>query len=170
MARELNRDLFGGLNQQKEREQAAPTVAQPVYAKADEVRVLHLHVENINKRMKELESRMEVLTTRVEDMVAQNKQRFERVQGHFKSQSEMVSSGFADVNQKMAQVVSRVNERKVADNVVKEMVERQASLVQAFEVRMSQLQRVIGEQEMQLMNARSELKDALGELARLKKL
>lgn len=172
MARELNRELFGGLSAREsaEREAAAAPASTPAYAKADEVRVLHLHFENMNKRMKDLESRMELLTTRVEDMVAQNKQRFERVQGHFKSQSELVQSGFADVNQKMAQVVSRVNERKVADGVVKEMVERQASLVQAFEVRMSQLQRVISEQEMQLMNARSELKEALGELSRLKKL
>jgi hypothetical protein len=169
MARELNRELFGGLASRESAESpnASP---QPVYAKADEIRVLHLHIENLSKRMKEFESRVEVLTTRVEDMVTQNKQRFERVQGHFQRSSEMMQSGFADVNAKMAQVVSRVNERKVADGVVKEMVERQASLVQTFEVRMNQLQRVISEQEMQLMNARSELKDALGELSRLKKL
>jgi hypothetical protein len=63
-----------------------------------------------------------------------------------------------------------VNERKVSEGVVKEMVERQSSLIQTFEVRMQQLQRVISEQELQLMNARSELKEALQELSRLKKL
>jgi chromosome segregation ATPase len=172
MARELNRELFGGFGNRDNanQESAGTQPAQPVYAKADEVRVLHLHIESLSKRMKEFESRVEVLTTKVEDMVTQNKQRFERVQGHFQRQTEMMQNAFNDVNAKMAQVVSRVNERKVSDGVVKEMVERQASLVQTFEVRMSQLQRVISEQEMQLMSARTELKEALQELTRLKKL
>ena len=172
MARELNRELFGGFGNREnaERDSNAAQAPQPVYAKADEVRVLHLHIESLSKRMKEFESRVEVLTTKVENMVAQNKQRFERVQGHFQRQTEMVQGGFADVNAKMAQVVSKVNERKVSDSVVKEMVERQASLVQTFEVRMTQLQRVISEQEMQLMSGRGELKEVMQEFARLKKL
>ena len=172
MAREFNRELFGGVQRDvKEREASAGApVGTPSYAKAEEVKALFLHVEAINKRLKEFESRVEVLNTKVEEVVTQNKQRFERVQGHFKSQTEMIKNGFNDVNTKIAHVVSRVNERKVSENVVKEMVERQASLVQNFEVRMQQLSRIISEQELQLMNARSELKEALGELSRLKKL
>jgi hypothetical protein len=170
MARELNRELFG-VNKLNESAQAdASTGGTIAYAKADEVRVLHLHIENLSKRMKEFESRVETMFTKTEDLSNTNKQRFERVQGHFQRQNEMVQSGFADVNNKIAQVVSRVNERKVSEGVIKEMVERQSSLVQTFEVRMQQLQRVISEQEMQLMNARSELKEALQELSRLKKL
>ena len=178
MAREMNRDLFGGHGA---REAAAKEMAggptsgytglpMVTYAKADDLRVLHLHIENLSKRMKDYESRVETLTTKVEDLVGQNKQRFERVQSHFHRQNEMLQSGFGDFNAKMAQVVSRVNERKVSDNVVKEMVDRQAHLVQTFEVRMQQLQRVMSEQELQLMSARSELKEALQELTRLKKL
>lgn len=167
MARELNPDLFGG---RPSRDNEPTTVAPPAYAKADEVRVLHLHIENLSKRLKEFESRLENLNTRNEEMLNQNRQRFERVQGHFQRQNDILQSGFKDVHAKMAQVVSRVNERKVEDGMVKEMIERQAQTVQAFEVRMQQLQRVISEQELQLINARSELKDALHELTRLKKL
>ena len=171
MARELNREIFGNLSPMggKEREGVHPA-PQASYAKADEVKVIHLHIENMNKRMKEFESHLELLGTKVDDLMAQSKQRFERVQGHFKNQTEMVKNGFSDFHGKMAQVVSRVNERKVSENVIKEMVERQASLVQTFEVRMSQLQKIISEQEMQLINSRTELKEALSELARLKKL
>jgi chromosome segregation ATPase len=169
MARELSRELFGSRNP-REAETGPANGASPQLAKAEEVRVLHLHIENLNKRLKEFESRVETLHTKVDDMSKQNKQRFERVQGHFQNQSEMVKSGFGDFNAKIAQVVSRVNERKVNDSVIKEMVERHTQVVQGFEVRLGQLQRVISEQEMQLMNARSELKDALQELSRLKKL
>lgn len=166
MARELNRDLFGSSNKIEE---GVIQPTSPAYAKADEVRVLHLHIEALSKRIKEFESRTEVLNTKVEDVVKQNKQRFERVQGHFQRQNEMVQNGFNDINAKMAQVVSRVNERKISENAIKEMVDRHAQLVQSFEVRMQQMQRVISEQELQLMNSRNELKEALHELARLKK-
>lgn len=168
MARELNRELFGATRANETT--ASDGTREVSYAKADEVRVLHLHIETMSKRLKEFESRLETMYTKTEELSKTNKQRFERVQGHFQSQNERIQSGFNDVNSKIAQVVSRVNERKVSEGVVKEMVERQASLIQTFEVRMQQLQRVISEQELQLMNARSELKEALQELSRLKKL
>lgn len=167
MARELNRDLFGSGGYPEET--PAPAV-NTGYAKTDDLRIAHLHIEALAKRLKEFESRIEVMNTKVEDLVKQNKQRFERVQGGFSRQSEMVQSGFNDINAKIAQVVSRVNERKVSENAIKEMVDRHAQVVQSFEVRMTQLQRVISEQELQLMNSRNELKEALHELARLKKL
>jgi chromosome segregation ATPase len=168
MARELNRELFGA---SRANETLAGENNSPVaFAKAEEVRVLHMHIENLSKRLKEFESRLETMYTKTDELTKTNKQRFERVQGHFQSQGERIQAGFNDVNSKIAQVVSRVNERKVSEGVVKEMVERQSSLIQTFEVRMQQLQRVISEQELQLMNARSELKEALQELSRLKKL
>ncbi len=171
MARELNRDLFGSYNERDgaDPSSAGATLPTTAFAKAEEVRVLNLHIENLSKRMKEFESRVEVMTTRTDEITSTNKQRFERVQGHFKNIGEQLQSGLNDVNAKIAHVVSRVNERKVSEGVIKEMVERQASLVQTFEVRMQQLQRVISEQELQLMNAKTELREALQELARLKK-
>jgi hypothetical protein len=65
--------------------------------------------------------------------------------------------------------VSRLNERKLSENVVKEMVDRHGQVVQTFETRLQQFQKVMADQEMQLMHARSELKQALLELERLKK-
>lgn len=160
MARELNRDLFG----------TRPAADQPASTPTDQQRAVSLHVESLSKKLKELDARLETTNIKMEDMTKQNKQRFERVQGHFQSHGEMVKNGFMDIHHKVAQIISRVNERKVADGVVKEMVDRHTSVVQSFEVRLNQLQRVLSEQEMQLMNARSELKMALQELTRLKKL
>jgi hypothetical protein len=166
MARELNRELFGNRGFMEPEAGASPVTA---VAKAEEVRILHLQLEALGKRLKEFESRVETMHTKTDDLVKTNKQRFERVQGHFQNQTEMVRNGFADINSKIAQVVSRVNERKISEGVIKDMVERHSQLVQSFEVRLQQLQRVISEQELQLMTARSELKEALHELSRLKK-
>jgi hypothetical protein len=170
MARELNRELFGPRGGHGTETDVAATTPAPAYAKAEEVRVLHLHMETMARRMKEFESRVESMFTRVEDMTAQNKQRFERVQGHFQAQNEMLRNSTMEVHNKIAQVVSRLNERKISEGVVKEMVDRHANVVQTFETRLQQFQKVMAEQEMQLMHARSELKQALQELERLKKL
>lgn len=166
MARELNRELFVKAGGESAEAMASPA---PGYAKVDDVRVLHLHIETLSRRMKEFESRVETMHTKVEEMTTQNRARFERVQSHFKSQTEMLQNALSDVHTKIAQVVSRMNERKLSESVVKEMVDRHTNVVQTFEVRLSQVQKVMSEQEMQLMHARSELKQALQELARLKK-
>lgn len=169
MARELSRELFGNVGGGEGDFRASSTGTPAVYAKAEDVNILHLHIENMNKRMKEFESRVETMHTRVEEMTGQNKIRFERVQGHFQRQTEMLQNALGEVHQKIAQVVSRLNERKISESVVKEMVDRHASVVQTFETRLNQFQKVMSEQEMQLMHARSELKQALLELSRLKK-
>lgn len=162
MARELNREIFAG-------RAAVPSEQGTAVPRTDDIRILQLNIDSLNKRLMDFESRLETMNTKVEDMLRTNKQRFERVQGHFQNQNEMVKNGFTDIHGKIAHVVSRVNERKVADGVVKDMVERSTQLVQGFEVRLQQLQRIINEQELQLTNARSQLKDTLLELSRLKK-
>jgi len=166
MARELNRELFTGRGfvANEGTAQVAPAV------RPEEMRALNLHVESLSKRMKEFESRVETMHTKVEDLVVQNKQRFERVQSHFQRQTEIMQSGMTDVHNKIAQVVSRLNERKISEGVVKEMVDRHAAVVQSFETRFQQFQKVMSDQELQLMHARSELKEALHELSKLKKL
>lgn len=179
MARELNRELFGTPHPMQEAEgtgrgvpagTGAVTYPQAAPVKPEEVRVIQLHLETMSRRMKDFESRVEVMHTKVEEVVAQNRQRFERVQGHFQRQNEMLQNSLGDVHSKIAQVVSRMNERKINENMVKEMVDRHGAVVQAFEVRLQQMQKVMSDQELQLMHARSELKQALFELSRLKKM
>lgn len=170
MARELNNDLLNSFRGAEASPAMGEAPKAPVYAKADEVRVLTLHLEGLSRRLKEFESRLETMTTKVDEMTKQNKVRFERVQGHFQRQTEILSKGFSDVHAKVAHVVGRVNERRVEDGAIKEMVDRHSHVVQAFEMRLQQLQRVISEQELQLMNARTEIREAIQEITRLKKL
>ena len=171
MARELNRELFASrlMPESQSATGAAAGSAPSGLAKAEEVRVLHLHIESISRRMKEFESRVETMNTKVEEVISQNRMRFERVQSHFQRQTEMLQNALGDVHNKIAQVVSRVNERKISEGVVKEMVDRHGQVVQSFETRLQQFQKVMADQELQLMHARSELKDTMLELARLKK-
>ena len=172
MARELNHELFGEGDGRPE-SRARLTHAQETsvdVARGEDVRRLTLGVEATARKFKEFEARMETMQAKLEESARQNKQRFERVQGHFQNQNEAVKNGFGDLHQKIAQVASRANERKISEGVIRDMVDRHAQAVQSFEVRLTQLQRLISEQELQLINARSELKNAMIEMARLKKI
>lgn len=168
MARELNRDIF--MDKLKQDLDASLPPPPAPFAKAEEMRHASLTIEALSRKIKELESRIEQVNSRSEEMVAANKQRFERVQGHFHRHNEMIQGGFSDLNDKVAHLASRVNERRISENQVKEMIDRHQQIVQTFEVRMQQMQKVMSEQEMQLMNARAEIKEAVREIARLKKI
>ena len=134
MARELNREIFGNLAPVQA---AQPQGANqsPAFAKADDIRIVQMHVESLSRRMKEFESRVETMHTKVEEVISQNRQRFERVQSHFKGQTEMLQNALGDVHNKIAQVVSRMNERKLNEGMIKEMVDRHGQVVQSFETR-----------------------------------
>jgi chromosome segregation ATPase len=166
VARELNRDLF----MDKLKEELEASVPPPTsFAKAEDMKHVSLSVEHNHRRLKELESRIEQVSRKMDEMTTGNKQRFERVQGHFHRQTEMIQTANNDVNGKLSHLASRVNERKVSENQIKELVDRHQQMVQSFEARMTQLQRVLSEQEMQLMGTRAELQEAVREIARLKK-
>ena len=98
-----------------------------------------------------------------------SKLRFERIQGHFQRQAEGIQASFRDIHSKVATVAGRINERKMSDGAITDLIQRHQQVVQTFEVRLQQLQKVMSEQELQLMNSRSELKEALKELDRLKR-
>ncbi len=99
-----------------------------------------------------------------------NRKRFEKIQAHLQKHGEAVQAAFRDVRAKIEAVAGRINDRQVSESSIREMVERQQRLVQSFEFRLQQAQKVMSEQELQLMNSRSEIKETLRELARLKQL
>ena len=176
MSRELNPDLFPEVKRvesppDSEKGQGwargEPSVA---LAKEEDLRILSGQVELIKRRLKEHESRMETANTRLNDFINAVKGKFDRVSGFAQRLEEFAKSGMNDLNLKQAQVLSKLNERKVSDAKIQELVDRHNQLVQSFELRLTQMQKVIAEQEIQLMSSRAELKEAQRELARIKRL
>lgn len=166
MSRELNRDLF-----QKSVGQNAHVPEQEVaVATKEDFRVLGFQLESVIKKMKEFESRTLKTESRLQELVGSSKIRFERIQGHFQRQSEQIQGQFNDMHMKSAQLSSRVNESRMGETRMQEMVDRHQQMVQSFEARLQQMQKMMTEQELQLSASRSELKDALKEIARLRRL
>ncbi len=164
MARELNEHLFASVE---------PTISPPLVSTSTIPTQPHAEAslfEAFRRKVKEVEARFDNLQSRLGDFSGQIKLRFERIQNQFTRGDEVFQAFQKDVHDKLAQLTSRVNERKLADAKIHELVERHSQIVQGFETRLASLQKVISEQELQLMNSRTELKEAQRELARLKKL
>jgi chromosome segregation ATPase len=168
MSRELNRELFGEKQSPSSSRQIAKADG-PAPASGEDLKMVSFQVDSLNRKLKEYESKLEILSSRWDELSGSSKLRFERIQSHFQRQSEVIQNSFRDVHSKVATIASKLNERKMADTNIREMVDRHQQVVQTFEVRLQQVQKVLSEQELQLMNSRSELKDALKELERLKR-
>lgn len=65
---------------------------------------------------------------------------------------------------------TRFNERALAESKVEALIERQNSIINSFEKRMTQMARVIEDSQLQLLKTQSALEDARREIAKLKKL
>lgn len=89
-------------------------------------------------------------------------------------QTMRVEDGLArltrDTADRLAALAGRVNERKVQDSKIQEMVDRHNLLVRNFENRMESLQKLAGDQEQALLSAFAALEDTRADLARLKRL
>lgn len=167
MSRELNRDLFpsrASNTSSKSKEEGEIQVSK------EDLRVLSFQIENLWHKLKDLEPKVERNQTRLQELGSSSKLRFERVQSHFQRQGELVQGQFSDMHSKVAQLLSKVNESRLAESRIQEMVDRHQQMVHSFEARLQQLKKLVTEQELQLSASRSELKEALKEISRLKKL
>ncbi len=165
MNRELNKGLFPSV----EKKNSQPQNEGESSISKEDLRVLSFQIENLWQKVKELEPKVEKVQSRVHELGSSSKVRFERVQNHFQRQGEMVQGQFGDMHAKIAQLLSKVNESRVSETRIQEMVDRHQQVVQSFEARLQQLKKLVTEQELQLSASRSELKDALKEISRLKK-
>lgn len=169
MSRELNPDLFPEVNRPALKpERETDTTVAPV--RSEDWRLLVAQVDQLKRKFKEQEAKLELLGSRVTEVAGASKVKFERLAGVSQRIDEMVRTGMQDLATKQSQMMGRLNERKVGDAKIQELVDRHNQLVQSFEARLVQMQKLISEQEMQLMSSRAELKEAQREIARLKRL
>ncbi len=168
MSRELNPELFPEMAKPAVTE-GAPSAA-PMTGRDEEWKLLVSQVEFMRRKFKEFEARLEMTGSRLNEFANASKQKFDRMHGVAQRLDEMVKTGLQDFNTKQSQLISKINERKVGDAKIQELVDRHNQLVQSFELRLGQMQKLISEQEMQLMSSRAELKEAQREIARMKRL
>lgn len=183
MNRELNPQLFGTQTQVEKigspvdpsrpatgimghgAEAGAGAVQRPTYPPID-VKALEHQMGVLRVAMIQMEKRTESLTSKVDDLARTVHARLERFSQAIVRMEEIQNSLNQDGTAKFAQVWAKVNERKVSDNKVQELIDRHNTIVRNFENRMTSLQRVVSEQELALHNAQALLEEARAELSK----
>jgi len=122
------------------------------------------------KRLKALESRHETLQNRTNEWVQSTRSRFERFNSAGSRMEQFLKGTIQEINEKFSQLTRRVAERRLQDNKIQEMMDRHHQILQGYETRLSQIQKLVHEQEIQLMGTKSALEEAHREIARLKRL
>lgn len=179
MSRELNPSLFGTpVSDAPEAPLAlssGPLAAPghnsplrvPAYLSA-EVRQLETQMKAMGQQVGSLEKQFEVIVQQLQEFQKGVMTRFDRFSQALHRMEESSSQTNQDMNAKIGVVAGKLSERKLADHKIQEMIDRNNLMVRNFENRLTSLQRVLSEQEMQLHNAHAALDDARHELSRLK--
>lgn len=148
MARSLNPNLFG---QQEVQTQAPDAGSQAALRKT-----------------RELEAQMDVLNQKIDKWAKILESKFQQMQSVQKNLGEQIRQVSENFSTQQAGIHSKLNERRSADVKVQELVDRHNQLIQSFEGRVSQMQRVASEQEMKLMSYQATYDEILREIRTIK--
>ena len=122
-----------------------------------------------SRKVGELESQIEVVNQKLDrwaQIMEQKLQQLQANQKHLVDQSRQMAEHFS---QQMANMSSKLNERKMLDGKTQEMIDRHNQLVNVFETRFQHLQKVTTEQEIKLMTYHATYDEVLREIRSIKR-
>jgi hypothetical protein len=166
--RELNPQLFGNgpsvdsstLHRQEPAASVMPRASNSNPYPPNELKNMEHHVHQLSRALLQMEKRTETIAQKLEELARGVHTRLERF-SHSIQRIEDAQKHTAQENAlKVAAVASKVNERKVSDSKIEEMIERHNSIVRGFETRLLSLQRLVNEQEMALHGAKAAIEEA----------
>lgn len=169
MARELNPELFGEVKKETTQNNPSwpPASALKTKPSAETQWAEALHqIDLVKRKMQDFESKLEMTNTRLTELVQATRSRLERMGTHSQRLESIVRDGLKDLQEKHLGLSGKVSERRLSDSKVQELVDRHHQVIQNFEMKMQQMQKIMSEQELQLMNAKSAMQEAQREIAR----
>lgn len=134
-----------------------------------ELKAVEGQVQSARAQIAALEQRSEVLVAHIQEMARATNARLERFGAALKRLEEAQSHQAQEMTAKHAVIASKVNERKVTDDKILDLIDRHNVIVRNFENRLVTLQRTLSEQALQLNASHAALDEARQELAKLKK-
>ncbi len=142
----------------------------PVPFPAIDFKVLEAQVQQVKAILGQYERRLDQLTARQNELSRDSQSRLDRLDNQMIRLEDGISRLTNDTSQRVAALAARINERKVNDTKVQDLMDRHNLMVRNFENRLSAMQKLAADQEQALLSAFAALEDARAELARLKRL
>lgn len=133
---------------------------------SSEVKNLAHQVAVLKMALLQSEKRNDSLNGKVEELVKMLNNRFERFSQAIVRSEELQAKSYQETSGRLAQMSAKVNERRVNDTKIQELIDRHNTIVRNFENRLHSLQRLVSEQEMVLLNSQAALEETRAELAK----
>ena len=101
----------------------------------------------------------EVTSGRLNSLAQATKAQMERLNGAYQRVDSAMKTSFQGLTSKFSLLSGKLTEQRVNDNKMQMALERHNAIVQSFETRVSQLQKVISEQELKNLNYHAALEE-----------
>ena len=170
MSRELSKELFGGEPILGSEIGKSPSMSASSRSDSSRSEVrwreIALEMQKLKRQILEANSKIDSTNNRVDVLTKGTKRGFERLQNGIQMLEKTIRSHVQDLASQVSLVKGRMTERKAVEAKVQELVDRHNQVVQNFESRLSQFQKVTSEQEMKLMGYKSALEEMQRRLGR----
>ena len=133
-----------------------------------ELKALEAQVQSARAQGAAVEQNLVKFGAHVQELVRSVDGRLERFGASLKRLEASQAQQFQDLSGKHAVLAGKVNERKVNDDKILDLIERHNIIVRNFENRLVTLGRTLSEQELQLHASNAALDEARQDLARMK--
>ena len=168
MQKELNPELFGESSVMRTRVVDSGNSASGMS---------HQQVMQVDQKLAEMRSQvggvveqMNRLSVQLSDFMRVSQNKFEKLQGSMVQLEKNDQALSVDNTQKLTHLAHKLGERKTLDLKVQEMINRHNSVLKTYELRLSQLQKLISEREYQINATLAQLNETKAEIARMKRL
>ena len=166
MQKELNPNLFPATKPKRENANENLPALEVIYEKAlaasEEVRLLRTQLNR-------LQDQMTRMGTHLAETTKSQQVKFDRLGQSLTRIDQNHTEMIREINQRLAQVNSKLQERKTQDFKSQEVIEQQAEMLKTYEARITKLQKILNEKEAQIITMSGFLNEAKMELARLKR-
>lgn len=135
-----------------------------------DLKVVEAQVQQIKAVLQQYERRLDQLSARQNEISRDSQSRLDRFEQQMIRLEDGISRLTNDTSQRLASLAGRINERKVTDSKVQELMDRHNLMLRNFENRLASMQKLAADQEQALLSAFAALEDARAELSRLKRL
>lgn len=135
-----------------------------------DMRVLEAQVLQIKAVLSQYDRRMDQMAAQIGELSRDSQSRLDRYGQQLMRLEDGIQRLTTDTSNRLAALAGRVNERKVSDSKLQDLIDRHNLLVRNFENRLSSLQKLASDQEQALLSAFAALEDARADLARLKRI
>ena len=160
MQKELNPELFGE-SHAKSRVFEQPAVNQ--------MGVLEHKVAEARAEVRQISENLAKVVGQINEFIRGSQNKFDRIHQTLQKLEQNGHALNGEAAQKINQIHNRLGERKTMDLKIQEMMDRHNSVLRSFEVRLSQMQKILSEKEAQLVASQSALNETKMEIARLKR-